>query len=412
MADLPVAGRSRLRRGLGVGEDWSSYGGDAGGSHFTALQQITPANVHSLQQVWSYRLDWPDKKNVAFEVTPLKVGDLVYVCLPQNDIVALDAETGAVRWKYAAHLRTWSGSTICRGLAYYEAPSAECPARLLMASADATLRAVDARTGAACKSFGVEGSVDLLKGLGPVKQGFYTPTSPPAIVRGVAVVGSGVPDNGELTNPSGVVRAYDAVTGKFAWAWDLGRPGQHGEPAEGEHYTLNTPNAWSLFSADESLGLVYVPTGNSNPDYYGAHRSAEAEKYSSSVVALDAATGTVRWSFQAIHHDLWDYDVGAQPVLTDFPTAQGKVPALIQATKTGQVFVLDRRDGHPLTQVQERPTPQGAGDGDWTAKTQPFSAGMPGFTGRISRKRICGGSRRSTRCGAGSSSSRLATRDP
>jgi sugar lactone lactonase YvrE/outer membrane protein assembly factor BamB len=243
------------------------------------------------------------------------------------------------------------------------------------------LRAVDARTGAACKSFGVEGSVDLLKGLGPVKQGFYTPTSPPVIVRGVAVVGSGVPDNGELTNPSGVVRAYDAVTGKFAWAWDLGRPDQHGEPAEGEHYTLNTPNAWSLFSADESLGLVYVPTGNSNPDYYGAHRSAEAEKYSSSVVALDAATGTVRWSFQAIHHDLWDYDVGAQPVLTDFPTAQGKVPALIQATKTGQVFVLDRRDGRPLTQVQERPTPQGAGDGDWTAKTQPFSTGMPAFTG-------------------------------
>ncbi len=368
------------------GVDWPQYGGDAGGSHFTALQQITPENVHNLQQVWSYRLDWPDKKNVAFEVTPLKVGELVYVCLPQNDIIALDAETGAVRWKYEAHLRDWSGSTICRGLAYYEVPGGggECPERLLMASVDATLRAVDARTGAVCKSFGADGLVDLLKGLGPVKKGFYTPTSPPAIVRGVAVVGSGIPDNGEVTNPSGVVRAYDAVTGKFAWAWDLGRPNQHGEPsegAEGEHYTLNTPNAWSLFSADEALGLVYVPTGNSNPDYYGAHRTPEAEKYSSSVVALDAATGEVRWSFQAIHHDLWDYDVGAQPVLTDFPTADGKVPALIQATKTGQVFVLDRRDGHPLTEVQERPTPQGAGDGDWTAKTQPFSTGMPAFTG-------------------------------
>jgi len=250
-----------------------------------------------------------------------------------------------------------------------------------MASADATLRAIDARTGAPCRSFGVEGSVDLLTGLGRVKKGFYTPTSPPAIVRGMAVVGSGVPDNGELTNPSGVVRAYDAMTGRFAWAWDLGRPGQHGEPPTGESYTHNTPNAWSLFSVDEELGLVYVPTGNSNPDYYGAQRTPEAEKYSTSVVALEAATGDVHWSFQTVHHDLWDYDVGAQPVLVDVPTAQGRVPGLIQPTKTGQVFVLDRRAGKPLAEVTERPVPQGAGRGDWTAKTQPFSTGMPAFTG-------------------------------
>jgi quinoprotein glucose dehydrogenase len=368
---------------VGAGADWRYYGGDAGGSHFTSLDQITAANVHNLQQVWSYQLDWPSSKNVAFEVTPLKVGDLLYVCLPQNDVVALDAETGAVRWKYAAHLRSWSPSTICRGLSYYEAPGApaECPARLLMASADATLRAIDAKTGAPCLSFGVEGSVDLLVGLGAVKKGFYTPTSPPAIVRGMAVVGSGVPDNGELTNPSGVVRAYDAVTGRFGWAWDLGRPGQHGEPAAGASYTHNTPNAWSLFSVDEELGLVYVPTGNSNPDYYGAQRTPEAEKYSTSVVALEAATGDVHWSFQAVHHDLWDYDVGAQPVLVDVPTMQGRVPGLIQPTKTGQVFVLDRRDGKPLAEVTERPVPQGAGRGDWTAKTQPFSTGMPAFTG-------------------------------
>jgi membrane-bound PQQ-dependent dehydrogenase (glucose/quinate/shikimate family) len=366
-----------------AGADWRYYGGDAGGSHFTSLDQITPANVHNLQQVWSYQLDWPATKNVAFEVTPLKVGDLVYVCLPQNDVVALDAETGAVRWKYAAHLRSWSPSTVCRGLSYYEAPGApaECPQRLLMASVDATLRAIDAKTGAACHSFGVDGSVDLLNGLGAVKKGLYTPTSPPAIVRGMAVVGSGVPDNGELTNPSGVVRAYDAVTGRFVWAWDLGRPGQHGEPSAGESYTHNTPNVWSLFSVDEELGLVYAPTGNSNPDYYGAQRTPEAEKYSTSIVALDAATGDVRWSFQAVHHDLWDYDVGAQPVLVDVPTEQGRVPALIQPTKTGQVFVLDRRDGKPLAEVTERPVPQGAGRGDWTAKTQPFSTGMPAFTG-------------------------------
>jgi membrane-bound PQQ-dependent dehydrogenase (glucose/quinate/shikimate family) len=250
-----------------------------------------------------------------------------------------------------------------------------------MTSADATLRAIDARTGAACRSFGVEGTVDLLPGLGDIKHGYYTPTSPPAIVRGLAVVGSGVPDNGELANPSGVVRAYDAVSGKQAWAWDLDHPDWHGEPPPGDSYSRNTPNVWSLMSADEALGLVYVPTGNSNPDYYGAHRSPQSEKYSSSVVALDAQTGTVRWSFQTVHHDLWDYDVGAQPVLVDIPVGGERTPALIEATKTGQVFVLDRRDGKPLTRVEERPVPQGAGRGDWTAPTQPFSTGMPAFTG-------------------------------
>jgi membrane-bound PQQ-dependent dehydrogenase (glucose/quinate/shikimate family) len=372
-----------LAQGAADPDDWPAYGGDAGGSHYTALGEITPANVARLQEAWSYRVEWPTDKTAVFEATPLKVGELVYVCLPQNDIVALDADTGAVRWKYAAQLRPWSKSPICRGLAYYETrdAGADCPRRLLMTSVDATLRAVNADDGHPCEHFGVHGSVDLLTGLGEVKPNLYTPTSPPAIVRGLAVVGSGVPDNGELHNPSGVVRAYNAETGQFVWAWDLGRPGEHGEPAAGSSYTLNTPNAWSLFSADEALGLVYVPTGNSNPDYYGAARSAESEQYSSSVVALDAATGDVKWSFQTVHHDLWDYDVGAQPVLADLPTADGVVPALIQGTKTGQVFVLDRRDGHPLTEVQERPTPQGAGRGDWTAKTQPFSAGMPSFTG-------------------------------
>ncbi len=365
------------------GVDWPAYAGDAAALHFTPLDQINPANVSRLQRAWSYHIEWPAGRNAAIEVTPLKVDDLVYVCLPQNDIVALDSDTGVVRWKYSAHLRSWSESSVCRGLAYYEAPGApaDCPTRLLMASVDATLRAVDARTGAACRSFGVNGVVDLLTGLGPVKHGAYTPTSAPTIIRGLAVVGSGVPDNGELQNPSGVVRAYDAVTGKFAWAWDLGRPGQHGEPPPGEHYTRNTPNAWSLFSADEALGLVYVPTGNSNPDYYGAQRTRESEKYSSSIVALEAATGEVRWSFQTVHHDLWDFDAGAQPVLVDVPVAGQTVPAVIQATKTGQVFVLDRRDGHPLTEVTERPVPQGGGKGDWTAKTQPFSTGMPAFTG-------------------------------
>jgi quinoprotein glucose dehydrogenase len=363
--------------------DWPVYGGDEGASHYAPFGQITRANVSRLEEAWSYRVPWPAGKPFEFEATPLEIDGVLYVCLPRNDIVALDAETGAVRWQYSAHLRPWSQSAVCRGLAYYAAASgtADCPRRLLMQSADATLRAIDAQTGAPCERFGTHGSVDLLKGLGQVKPGRYTPTSPPTIVRGLAVVGSGVPDNGEVTNPSGVVRAYDAVTGRLVWAWDLGQPTWHGEPPAGASYARNTPNAWGIFSADESLGLVYVATGNSNPDYYGAHRSPESEKFSSSIVAIDASTGEVRWSFQTVHHDLWDYDVGAQPVLVDVTTAQGNVPAVIQPTKTGQIFLLDRRNGQPLARVVERAVPQGAGRGDWTAKTQPFSVGMPSFTG-------------------------------
>ncbi len=281
-------------------------------------------------------------------------------------------------------MRKWGGFRACRGIAYYAGPtsnSGDCHERIIAATVDARLYAVDAKTGKLCEDFGEHGWIDLLTGMGEMTPGVFTPTSAPTIVSGRVVIGGMVMDNGQTNNPSGVVRAYDATHGTLAWAWDIGRPDQHGAPPSGEIYSRNTPNAWGPFSADESLGLVYVPTGNSNPDYYGARRSAAAEKYSSSVVALDAQSGTVRWSFQTAHHDLWDYDVGSQPVLTNLPTANGSVPALIQATKRGEIFVLDRRDGHPLMPVTERAVPQGAGAGDWTAKTQPFSTGMPSLAG-------------------------------
>ena len=189
-------------------------------------------------------------------------------------------------------------------------------------------------------------------------------------------------DNQETKEPSGVVRAFDVLTGRFVWAWDMGRPGVHTEPGESESYTRGTPNVWSLTSYDDELGLVYVPTGNETPDYYGAQRSEASEKYASSVVALDIETGEVRWSFQTVHHDIWDYDVPSQPVLFELPQADGTtVPALVQGTKRGELFMLDRRTGTPLAEVREQPVPQGAVPGDWTAKTQPFSVGMPQFRG-------------------------------
>jgi quinoprotein glucose dehydrogenase len=225
--------------------------------------------------------------------------------------------------------------------------------------------------------------VDLSEGEGlePATRGWVNPTSPPAIVHGTAVIGSFIVDNFSTRVPPGVIRGYDAVTGQLKWAFDPGKPDDHNAPAPGATYTLSTPNSWTAFSGDEALGMVYVPMGNGSPDYWGNQRTPETDRFSTAVVALDADTGQVRWVFQAVHHDLWDYDLAAQPVLADFPSDNGNVPALIQPTKTGQVFVLDRRTGKPLTKVEEKPVPASTIAGEHAAPTQPYSTGMPDFSG-------------------------------
>ncbi len=388
IAVAAVMGASALHAADG---EWLNFGNDPGGSRHSPLSEITPGNVGKLQRIWSYRLPMVNNPNpkpgsrqlVSFEATPLKIGDDLYFCAPDNVVVALDGDTGKPRWRFDPKLRDWSGFRVCRGVAAYRTaqPGVDCPDRIIAITTDARLFALDRRTGKLCQGFGKQGFVNLLEGLGKVDKGKFTETSPPAIVGDTIVLGGAVPDNGLLHNPSGVIRAFDAVTGSFKWAWDIGRPGHAELPGPGQEYARGTPNAWAPLSADPALGLVYVPTGNSSPDNYGPGRSREEEKYSSAVVALDVATGAVRWSFQTVHHDLWDYDVASQPVLTDFPTAGGMVPAVIQATKRGEVFVLDRRTGKPLTRVVEKPVPQGGGKGDWTAKTQPFSVEMPSFVG-------------------------------
>ena len=274
-------------------------------------------------------------------------------------------------------------AVICRGVAYHEdLASPGCPKRVLTGTLDARLIALNAETGQPCEDFGKGGEINLKEGLGPFTPGMYSVTSPPTITHGLAIVGALVQDNISVGEPSGVIRAFDARTGKLVWAWDMGRPSsQTGELKLGEIYTRGTPNSWSLFSADENLGLVYLPTGNATPDFVGNHREASWEKYSSSVVALDVTTGQVRWSFQFVHHDLWDYDTSAQPVLFDMPTPGGMTPALIQATKQGGLFVLDRRTGEPLSPVEEKAVPQTDVPGEWTAKTQPLSVDMPSVGG-------------------------------
>jgi membrane-bound PQQ-dependent dehydrogenase (glucose/quinate/shikimate family) len=366
------------------GTDWQNYGNTTAGTRYVRIDQLTPDNVGKLQQIWHYRTG----RGGAFKATPIQVGDLLYACTGGNVIVALDAESGAERWRFDPEVKIPPISnfgTSCRGVSYYRAPetyTGDCIERVITATTDARMFAVDAKTGQRCSAFGVNGEVNLLPGMGEVKPGFYFVTSPPTIARGRTIIGGWVLDNRETNEPSGVVRAFDVLTGKFAWAWDMGRPGIHTAPGEGESYTRGTPNVWSLTSYDDALGLVYLPTGNATPDYYGAHRSEASEKYASSVVALDIATGDVRWSFQTVHHDIWDYDVPSQPVLFELPQPDGTtVPALVQGTKRGELFLLDRRTGTPLAEVREQPVPQGAVPGDWTAKTQPFSVGMPQFRG-------------------------------
>ena len=379
------------------GGDWRFFGNNNGGSHFSPLNQLNPSNVDKLRIAWTYRVGYGDDGLQAnLEMTPIKIGDRVYICTPFDDVIALDAVSGKQIWRYRSHTKRggWVYKN-CRAVTYYEVPgdTGACSKRIFSSRLDGTLFALDADTGTLCDGFGDKGIVNLRRGLGDYDHpGYYHVTSAPTLVRGKLVVGGWVADGQYWGEPSGVIRAYDAVTGQLAWAWDMGRPDRKTEPPEGETYTPSTPNSWAPMSVDEETGLVFAPTGNSVPDYYGGNRRPFDDKYAASVVALDAATGDVRWSFQTTHHDLWDYDVPSQPNLVDVPTADGAVKAVIVGTKRAQLFVLDRATGKPLKQVVERKVPQGGiVKGERLSPTQPYSVGMPDLGGpRLSEHMMWG----------------------
>jgi len=362
--------------------DWVAFGNDRGGSRWSPLPQVTPANVANLEVAWTYHTGpTPKGARASFQANPIKVGERVYLCTGYNDIIALDAETGAEIWRHRPQVDPQGVYGLsCRGVTYFRVPGASgaCAERIYTATIDARLIAVDAATGRLCPGFGHDGSVNLLDGMGEVEKGYYFVTSPPTLARGKLVLGGWVTDGQHVGEPGGVVRAFDAVTGAFAWAFDPGRPDDRAMPAKGREFTRGTPNSWAPMSADDNLGLVYVPTGNATPDYYGGHRTPNDERFSSAVLALDADSGAVRWVFQTTHHDLWDYDVPAQPTLVDLPNG---VPALIQPTKRGEIFVLDRRTGRPVFPVEERAVPQGGVPGERPAPTQPYSVALPSFGG-------------------------------
>lgn len=369
------------------GSDWPAYGRDAGGARFSPLTQINQANVKALKIAWTYRtgaleVKSSNGKKGAFESTPILIDGLLYLTTPYSRLIALDPATGAERWTFDPKIpmdRRYSEMT-SRGVSAWPAANDDrkVTRRIFLATLDARLIAIDAVTGKSLETFGEDGQVDLKRGVRSSDYSTfqnYQVTSPPAVIGNIVIVGSAIGDNGGVEMERGVVRAFDVITGKLRWSFDP-IPAVPTDPASktwaGDSATrTGAANAWSIISADLDRDLVFVPTGSPSPDYYGGERKGD-NRYANSVVAIKASTGRVVWHFQVVHHDLWDYDVAAQPMLINIKKDGRDVPAVVIGTKMGMLFVLDRRTGKPIFPIEERSVPQTDVPGEQTSSTQPF----------------------------------------
>jgi quinate dehydrogenase (quinone) len=378
--------------------DWSAYGRTTAGTRYAPFTQINRDNVKDLKLAWTYHTGEKTslEKGAVDSNTPLQIGDTLFTCTPDDRIAAVDADSGAERWKFDTH----SSSPIwnrCRGVSYYKLKEVSadgvCAERIVNSTIDARLFELDAKTGKPCPDFGSGGIVDLKQGMGEVKPGFYFQTSAPLVARDYIIIGGWVVDNYSRGEPSGVIRAFDARTGALVWAWDLGNPEITGQPPEGQTYTRGTPNLWTAAAYDDQLGLIYAPLGNATPDFFGMGRPPHSDEYNSSLVALDVETGRVKWKFQTVHHDIWDYDLPSQPALVDLPDGKGgTIHGVLQTTKRGQLFLFDRATGKPIADVAERPvTTTGAVPEERLSSTQPYSVGMPTIGAeRLTEKKMWG----------------------
>lgn len=375
---------------------WSAYGGDPGGTRYSPLTQINAQNVGDLRVAWTFRTgelgegvkDWTRS---AFEATPILYQGSLYFTTPSTNVVAVDAATGALRWKYDSHTHRdlHYSDGVSRGVSLWvdeSTPvSAVCHVRIYAPTLDSRLVALDAVTGAACQDFGDHGDIDLLQGIHSKDESDsewrnYLVTSPPAILDGKVIVGSSIGDNRAANLEEGTVRAFDARTGKLLWSWDP-IPRDASNPVYKEWSPeaardTGAANAWAPLSVDTARHLVFVPTGSASPDFFGGARPGD-NRWANSVVALDGATGKLVWGQQLVHHDLWDYDLASQPALVDLMHDGKVVPAVIQATKTGFLYTFDRVTGTPLFPITEKPVPQDAVPGETPSPTQPIPSAPP-----------------------------------
>jgi quinoprotein glucose dehydrogenase len=361
---------------------WEHWGGDRGGLRFSPIAEITPANVGNLVRAFEFRTGDLERRAPAvmartkFQATPLLVEDSLIFCSPFNEVIALDPGSGTQKWRYDPRISTAQppGNRYnCRGVAWWvddqAADNVACRARIFMGTNDARVIALDARTGIPCADFGTGGEVRI--DAGKLEwPGEFQITSAPVVSRGVVVVGSAISDNRRVDAPQGTARAFDARTGRPRWNFD---------PLVHDGIEAGHANVWAPMSADEERGLLFLPTSSPSPDFWGGKRLGNNE-HADSVVALRTETGEMVWSFQTVHHDVWDYDLPSQPTLARIDTGNGMRDVVIQPTKQGFVFVLDRDTGKPVWPVEERPVPQGGAEGEKLSPTQPFPTHVPVLT--------------------------------
>jgi quinoprotein glucose dehydrogenase len=360
-------------------DEWPVYGRDGGGSRYSPLKQINDKNVKNLKVAWTFQtgeLKTYEGTNAmskaAFEATPIMIDRTLYFSTPSDRVFAIDAVTAKQKWMYdpQVNLRNDFSEITSRGVSYWRNAKDKNQARIFDATIDGRLIALDALTGKPVADFGKDGVINLREGFAGLSV-----TSPPAIIGNLVIVGSSFGDNQQFDYPPGVVRAYDAITGELKWSWDpitQDSSDKSWSTWKGpKAHKTGAANAWSIISVDPDRDLVFIPSTCPSPDYYGGERLGQ-NLYGNSVVALRASTGKMAWYFQVVHHDLWDYDIAAQPMLIDITKNGKKIPAVAVGTKMGHVFILDRVTGKPLFPVEERSVPVSDIKGEESFPTQPF----------------------------------------
>jgi len=392
--DLTIRGEADVVRArpANVGKGWSAYGGDKLGTRYSAATQITPENVRELETAWTYRSGALDGREAAhsrtaFETTPILVEDQLILCTQFHEVISLHPATGEENWRYdpKVPIDGQPGNQFtCRGVSYWRDDETSdvttCSSRLFMGTVDSRLIALDTKTGEPCSDFGGNGQVQIEPSMDLRWPGEFQITSAPAIIDDTVVTGSAISDNLRTDAPLGTVHAFDIRTGDLKWRFnpvpqdpaDPARSSWEGDSADATGHA----NVWSTISVDEDRGMVFLPTSSPSPDYYGGNRVGD-NRYANSVVALNGETGEVIWHFQTVHHDVWDYDVPAQPGLYQVWREGTGHDVVAQVTKTGLVFVLDRETGEPFLPIEERPVPQNGVEGEVLSPTQPFPVSTP-----------------------------------